>query len=166
MEFFGISVIFKRRLIEIGKTVSFCFLRICIWQKVLMWKNYFVWQYIQLWVPKSAEFYDDYKIGEIMLLKKVIGKYVGKFWVFLYCIEIFVQGGLPINFKGNNLKKTYFWFWNQLKILHFLIPKYQKVKTYMFANIYQSLFESHWNSEKVQNWSPSLYSVHKFTKKW
>ncbi len=65
-------------------------------------QNYFVWQCKQIWEPKSSEFYDDFKIGENNAAQKVLGKYVGKFCVFQYCVEIFVQGVLSITIKGNN----------------------------------------------------------------
>jgi hypothetical protein len=51
-----------------------------------------------------------------MVLKKVLGKYAGKFSVFLYCIDIFVQGVLPISFKGNSFKKLFFDFEISIKL--------------------------------------------------
>ncbi len=74
LHFFGIPIGIKRRMIDIGKKITFLlfakcikmysFFRICIWslQKVLLWPKKFISWKISIWVSKNSEFYADFKL--------------------------------------------------------------------------------------------------------
>ncbi len=169
----------KRRMIDIGKKITFYFL-----QNVWKWTVFFAFAFK---VCKSAIMTQKFfflKNNNMGIKKRRILCWLQIRWCRLKQMPLKkLEPNNYANFEYFRLR-----IWNQHKILRFLIPILifykkrifwviialfaflkckceknctfsnilQKVKSYFFAHIYQSLFDSYWNSKKSIKLKPPI----------